>query len=71
MNPKLKRFVILLIISIAVHFPMFYLFEEDRSCVVQWGTACSNSYFLRSSFQSVFLAGILFYFTRNKKVDKQ
>lgn len=71
MNPKLKRFLIIFVIAVAVHFPLFYALEDDRTCVFEWGSRCSNSYFVRTGFQSIFMTVFFFYFSRNKKVDKQ
>ncbi len=71
MNPNLKRFLIIFIITVIVHFPLFYLFEEDKTCVFDWGSKCSNSYLFRTSFQTIFLTLLLFYFNRTKKVNKQ
>ena len=31
MNPNVKRFLIIFTISVVVHFPLFYLFEEDKT----------------------------------------
>ena len=71
MNPNLKRFLIIFAISVVVHFPLFYLLEEDKTCVFDWGSKCSNSYLFRTISQCIFLTLLLFYFNRVKKVDKQ
>ena len=71
MNPKLKRFLIIFIIATLVSFGMFYLLEDDKSCVFEWGSKCSNSYLFRAGFQSVFMSTLLFFLNRNKNVDKQ
>ena len=71
MNPSLKHFLIIFIIAIVVHFPLFYLFEEDRDCIFDWGTKCSNSYFVRTGFQSIFMTFLLYYLNHKRKSDKQ
>lgn len=71
MHPKVKRFLIIFAIATMVNFLMFYVMEEDKNCVFEWGTKCSNSYLFRAGFQSVFMSVLLFYLNRNKLVDKQ
>ncbi len=71
MNPKLKRGVLIFVISIVVNFPLFYAFEEDRNCVFDWGSKCSNSFFIRTSIQVVVMTILFVWLGRKKKVDKQ
>ena len=71
MNPKLKRFLIVFVISTLTSFIMFYLFEENRACVFDWGSKCSKSYLFRASLQSVVLTLVLFFSNRQKHIDKQ
>lgn len=71
MKPKVERFLIYLLISSVVSFVLFWAIEEDRSCVFEWGTKCSNSYFFRAGFQSIFMSILFLFLARPKKVDKQ
>lgn len=71
MNSKLQRFLIIFVIGTLVSFGMFYILEDDKTCVFDWRTKCSNSYLFRAGFQSVFMSLLLFYLNRNKNVDKQ
>ena len=71
MNPNVKRFLIIFVISLLVTFPLFYLFEENKDCVFEWGSKCSNSFLFRTIFQIIFLTFFMFFYSKNKKVDKQ
>ena len=71
MRLKLKQILIIFLISTVVNFAIFYLMETDRDCVFDWGTKCSNSFFIRLSVQVVVLTLVLSYLRRTKKVDKQ
>lgn len=68
---KLERFFIYLLISTVISFVLFYLLEEDRSCVFNWGTRCSNSYFFRAGFQSIFMTVLFIFLVKPKNIDKQ
>ncbi|MDD3004194.1 hypothetical protein [Flavobacterium sp.] len=71
MNQKLKRFFIILAIASIVNFTLFYFIEEDRSCVFEWGSKCSNSFLMRSTIQVLVLTLFLFFFSKPAKPDKQ
>lgn len=71
MNPNLKRFLVIFALAAIIHFVLFYFLEEDRNCVFEWGSKCSNSFFIRTSFQVIFMSILFFYLGRKKKIDKQ
>lgn len=70
MNPDLKRFLIILPLVIVITFPLFYFIEEDRNCVLDFGSKCSNSYFIRTSVQVVVMTVLFFYLGRKKTANK-
>jgi hypothetical protein len=71
MNPKLKRFLIILIIATAINLPLFYFIEQDRNCVFEWGSSCSNSFLIRIISQIIFISALLFYLGGKKTVKKK
>lgn len=71
MNSNLKRLLLIFVTATVITITLFYFVEEDRNCVFEWGTKCSNSFLLRSGFQVVILTVLLFFFSGKKKIDKQ
>ena len=71
MNPNIKRFLVIFVLVAIINFVLFYFLEEDRNCVFEWGSKCSNSFFIRTCFQVIFMSILFFYLGRNKKIDKQ
>ena len=69
MMTNTKRLFLLFGITTVVTFSIFYLFSEEKECVTDFGSKCSNSFLLRSLVQTIFMTGI-FYFFGNKKEKK-
>lgn len=57
-------------IAFIVNAIIFYLFEEDKSCLVNFGSKCSINFGLRIIIQSIVLSFILMGLYK-KKIDKQ
>ena len=67
MIPNLKRFLLNFLIAAVINFTLFYFIEEDRNCVFEWGTKCSNSFIIRISVQVVFMTVLFSWLSRKKK----
>lgn len=71
MYSKPKRFFIILAICVLITFPLFFAIEEDRNCIFEWGTRCSNAYFIKTSVQVVFMTAFFFYIGGKKTAQKK
>lgn len=70
MNSTIKRILLIFVITTLITFPLFYFIEEDRNCVVDWGSKCSNVFFIRTSVQVVFMTALFFFLGRKKGTNK-
>ena len=71
MNQAQKRILLMFPITLGINLIVFWLFAEDKSCVIDFGSRCSNKYLLQCLVQSVFLT-VLFYFSvKQKESEKQ
>lgn len=57
---KLSILAASFIINAVLYFTINYFFEEDNTCVFNWGTDCSNTFFKQLILQ-VFLMTLFFY----------
>ncbi len=71
MGIETTKFFKLLLLTLVITFVLFYLFEEDRQCVLDFGSKCSNSFILKSSIQSLLLTCIFFFSNRLGKKTKE
>jgi hypothetical protein len=71
MNPKLKRFLIILSIATVINFPLFFFLEADRNCVLEWGSKCSTSFLLRIASQTIFISALFYYLGGKRTVGKK
>ena len=65
MNPHLLLFLKLFTLTAVITVAMFYLFQEDRDCVTDWGSKCSNGFFIRCLVQTIVMSCI-FYFSKRR-----
>jgi hypothetical protein len=70
MGANAKRFWKLLVINSIVFFVVFYLFEEDHRCILDFGSKCSNRFILRTSVQ-ILIMTVIFYFMGNNPQDEK
>jgi len=69
MKINFKKLLLLFVINGVVTFTIFLLLEEDRSCVMEFGTKCSNRYFFRCAFQTILMTFLFYYLSKkNEKV---
>lgn len=67
MNQNVKRFLLIFLIASVVNFVLFYFMEEDENCITEWGSRCSNSFFIRTSVQVIFMTVLFFFLGRKRK----
>lgn len=59
----------LFLLTAAITLVMFYLFEENRSCLFDFGTRCSNQFLIRSLVQTIVMTAV-FYFSMKRNQSK-
>ena len=70
MKNNKNKLIFILIFNPVITFVMFYLFEEDKACLLDFGSKCSNQFIIRCSVQSIVL-GLVFYYSMIKSGKPQ
>jgi len=60
-----NKFLKIFLVNIVVSFIVFYLFEEEKACLTNFGSRCSNQFIIRCSVQALVLS-VVFYFSFRK-----
>ena len=65
-----RKWYVLFILVFAINAPIFYLFEENRDCILDLGSGCSNLFLLRILIQSAVMTAF-FWFSLRKQQKAQ
>ena len=71
MNPNIKKIIIIVAVNIITTFVLFYLFEENKQCITDLGSRCSNLFLIRCTIQVIVLTLVMNYTMKPKKTEKQ
>ena len=66
----MNRFLKQLVLTTLITFIIFFLFEEDKKGILDFGSKCSNHFILRTSIQTIFMT-LVFYFTSKSKENSK
>ena len=69
MSPAQRKILLMFPITLGINLIIFWLFSEDRNCVFDLGSRCSNRFLLQCLFQAIILT-LLFYFSNAEKGKK-
>ena len=64
-----KKWYILFILVFAINAPIFYLFDDNRICIPDIGSRCSNFFFLRVFVQSAVLTAFFWFSLRQREKE--
>lgn len=71
MYPKVKRLLAAFATSFVVNFGLYYIMVDDRTCLIDWGTECSNDFLIRAGLQTVFFTVLIYFWNKHKNAAKQ
>jgi hypothetical protein len=71
MKPNTKKIIVILPINFLITFVLFYLFEENRDCITDFGSRCSNQFLIRCTIQFIIVSVVMFFTMKPQKIDKQ
>ena len=71
MNANTKKTIVILSVNFVITFVLFYLFEEHKECLTDFGSRCSNQFLIRCSIQFIVVSAVMFFAMKPKKAEKQ
>ena len=71
MTSNTRKILIIVIINVITTLALFYLFEENKDCIADFGSRCSNTFLLRCIIQISVLSAVMYFMTKPKQAGKQ
>jgi uncharacterized membrane protein YesL len=66
----MKKFFLRLGIILLVNIPLFYMFEENKACVIEFGTRCSTFFIVKILVQAIVLS-VIFHLSDRKRSKEE